>query len=461
MTSPQDTPPTWASPGGGGAPRPPAPDDERTPPAPAATPDAPAAPPTASAPLAPPAAPPVGPPVAPPVGPPVAPPVPTGWGGAPAYGPRPGYGAPPPAGYGQAPAGYGPPPAYGTPPPGYGPPHAAPPPGYGPPGAPAPVGAPPVYGPPGGWRMPVTQPGIIPLRPLGLGEILDGAFRAVRANPSVMFGLAVLVMTVAVGLQALLSWYLGGQLTGVIGDLDSSSLYDDGTADALANGFAQFATFPITTIATSVLTGLLVVSVSRSVLGRKVSISEVLRSRRVWAVVGFTFLTGIAMGLGIGVLVGAVWLLATSDQPGPAVLVAFVGGIGLVVAAVWVSVRTLLVTPALMLEERRFWPTVARAWRLTRGSFWRLLGIYLLTSIMVGIAAQIIVYPTTIVALLVFHDPLSLGAVAITSVGEVIAQTLTTVFLSSVVALLYIDVRMRREGLDLELARAAAADQPA
>ena len=45
--------------------------------------------------------------------------------------------------------------------------------------------------PPGlSWRPQALQPGIIPLRPLGMGEIYDGAFRAVRANPRVMFGLA-------------------------------------------------------------------------------------------------------------------------------------------------------------------------------------------------------------------------------------------------------------------------------
>ena len=40
-------------------------------------------------------------------------------------------------------------------------------------------------------------------------------------------------------------------------------------------------------------------------------------------------------------------------------------------------------------------------------------------------------------------------------IAKIIALTLSTTFLAAVVALLYIDVRMRREGLDVELARAA------
>jgi len=49
----------------------------------------------------------------------------------------------------------------------------------------------------------------------------------------------------------------------------------------------------------------------------------------------------------------------------------------------------------------------------------------------------------------------SFGSILVSGVAEVIAMTLSTAFLAAVVALLYIDVRMRREGLDVELARAS------
>ena len=41
------------------------------------------------------------------------------------------------------------------------------------------------------------KPGVIPLRPLGLGEILDGSFATIRRNPKATLGIAAIVMTVS------------------------------------------------------------------------------------------------------------------------------------------------------------------------------------------------------------------------------------------------------------------------
>lgn len=365
------------------------------------------------------------------------PPAPPGWGTptAPPVAPR------PPVvdnGWGAAPAG---------PPPG----------GYGP------------VGTPYGWAPPPLQPGIIPLRPLSLGEILDGAVRAIRANPRVMFGLSAVVVTVAVALQTLLTVYVGGLLSGQVADLltqiDPSGelTVDPGVgssmSDSLGAALAQLVSLPVTEIVVTILTGLLIVSVSRSVLGQQISIGEVLRSGRVWWVVGFSVLTLLAV-----VSVSALWagLLAwtiVQEWWAAAVIVGLLGGLALLVASVWFSIRTLLVPPALMLEGKGFWTTVGRGWRLTRGSFWRLLGIYLLTSILVGVLAQIIAFPTGAIATLVTQSAsvTSPAYLAITGVGSVLALTLSTTYTAAVIALLYIDVRMRREGLDVELGRAASA----
>jgi hypothetical protein len=362
----------------------------------------------------------------------------TGGPPAPSAAPAPGWG---PAPGSTQPPGWGPAPGYGGP-------------GYGQPGLP------PGYGVPA-WRPPAVQPGIVPLRPLGLGEILDGSFRAIRANPRVMFGLSAAVVAVVVVIQAVLTWYVGGLLAGTLDDLARSAdpTGELGLADQLGPTFATILTTPFVALATTLLTGLLIVSVSRSVIGQKISVGEVSRIARgrIWWVVGFTVLLGIAWSVAFAVYGGSIALLASQKQWAALAVVALVGGLGLLVAVVWVTVRTLLVPAALMLEGAKFWATVKRAWLLTRGGFWRLFGIYLLVQVIVGIVASIIVYPVSILSMVLFRDPTmtSFGQIALTSAGSIVAQTLSTVFSAAVIALLYIDVRMRREGLDVELARAA------
>ncbi len=41
------------------------------------------------------------------------------------------------------------------------------------------------------------KPGAMPLRPLGLGDMYDAAFRIIRFNPKATVGSAVLVATIA------------------------------------------------------------------------------------------------------------------------------------------------------------------------------------------------------------------------------------------------------------------------
>ena len=124
-----------------------------------------------------------------------------GYSQPPGY-PPPGY---PPSGY--PPPGYPPPPGYGYPPPGYGPQGGYPPPGYPPPGY-APYGYPPGYGPPGYGPPPVAQaikPGVIPLRPLSLSDIFNGAVAYIRANPKATLGLTTVVVVAAQILALVLS----------------------------------------------------------------------------------------------------------------------------------------------------------------------------------------------------------------------------------------------------------------
>ncbi|MBC7291599.1 MAG: glycerophosphoryl diester phosphodiesterase membrane domain-containing protein [Actinotalea sp.] len=321
----------------------------------------------------------------------------------------------------------------------------------------------PRYGTPdaGAFRPPPVQPGIIPLRPLSMTEIYDGAFRAIRANPRVMFGFSAVVVLAMSVLGALTQWALLPAFlraaAGTTADLDPTGQL--GVTEAFAGSLATVGLLPWLLVAGAVLTGLLTGSVSRSVIGQKVTVAELWHRhwRRTLLLLVLAILQMVALVvLAVGV-VGVVAVLAAADQPGLAVAALLVLGPAAIALGVWIGFRLLLLPPALVLEGNGVWATVKRAWRLTRGSFWRILGIYLLASVVVAIVGQVLAVPVSVVAMIANPDPTSPVFLFSTTLLSGLVQAISTVFLAAVVALLYIDLRIRREGLDVDLARAAEA----
>jgi hypothetical protein len=375
----------------------------------------------------------------------------------------------PPQSGGSEPAGWGEPPRYGQYAPGYDP--AVP--GQPQPGAPA-AGQ---YGQSQygqftpfstevpGYRPVADKPGIVPLRPLTLGELYDGAFGAVRHNPAVTLGLTAIVVVVAVALGTVLSIPLTTWFT----DLFATLFADIGSDPALDQlGFTQdvlgvtygslIGTGLLLTFATPLAMGIMAISVSDSVIGRKVSVSEAWRrvGKRAWFLIGFSLLSALVVLVAYALAVGIVAALFVVD-PTVGLIGLFLVLAGLLVVGVWVFTRVLLVSPALAVEGGGFWATFRRAWKLTQGTFWRVLGIYLLTSLILSVIGQVVALPVGLVMSLFMMTANDAGITISYAITYVITGGMSVLFLGGVTALLYIDTRMRREGLDVQLQAAAAA----
>ena len=374
-------------------------------------------------------------------------PVPEGQG-QPQYG-QPGYGQPQ---YGQPSYGQ---PQYGQP--GYGPQYGQP--QYGQPsyGGPAGFGGP-------GWRPPAAKPGIIALRPLSLGELYDGAFAAIRANPKVMLGVVGLVISVATIIPAILSYLLAPStnrwLDNWVGDIDPNG--DLGLTN-LGGQLSQAVFISIGVyLATIIATGLLIVAISRAVINKPFTASDLWQQVRgkLLGLIAISLLPALGV-LAVSAVLGLVAFAAgRADMPALAALALLVLMVAVIVTAIWLTVRFLLTSAAYVLEGQRLGSAIRRGWLLSRGSFWRLFGIYLLSSIITSIVSGLVALPGELIAEIFYPGDYAshLGGVAIVVVAQILASTIATTFLSSVVALLYIDVRMRREGLDVELAAAAEAE---
>ncbi|GAA4288956.1 glycerophosphoryl diester phosphodiesterase membrane domain-containing protein [Georgenia daeguensis] len=307
-----------------------------------------------------------------------------------------------------------------------------------------------------------AQPGIVPLRPLNVGEILDGGFRAIRANPRVMFGLSLLVMGATAVIEAVV---LGLLVGGALPLLDPTASPESLAAFGAGSVLGGLATVAGVYIASIVLTAILIISVSQSVIGRVATAGEVWANAKgqVWRLVGLTLLLGVGwvvvvVGLAVvAALLGSGAVAAFGESaPVLVALVIFVLVVAALVGMSFFAVRLTLSAPALMLERTGVIQSLRRSWSLTRGHFWRIFGSLALALIIISVISYALMIPVTVGMAFIGDEMTALVVTLVVStVLQVLLSALTTPFLAAVLALVYIDVRMRKEGLDVELARAA------
>lgn len=85
------------------------------------------------------------------------------------------------------------------------------------------------------------------------------------------------------------------------------------------------------------------------------------------------------IGMGVGLAGGIIIAIGAATQVGAVAAIAFFGVVGLMI---YVVVRSMLVTP-IVVNEQTYNPVkaIGRAWSLTRGNFWRLLGFFALLTV--------------------------------------------------------------------------------
>jgi hypothetical protein len=311
------------------------------------------------------------------------------------------------------------------------------------------------------------KPGIIPLRPVSLGEILDGAFQAIRTNPRTMIGVSAVIVAAATVLSSL-------PTAALLVDVGRSSLFAPGAQAGLSDlgstitGLlrAQLPAYVVTLVSTAVLGALLTICVSNAVLGVRTPFGALWRRvrSRLGAVLGLAALvTLLSLAAGGIFLVPGLLVMRTDALLG--VLVVVGGLLPAAVVSLWLFAKLGLAAPALLLEDRGPADALRRSWGLTRGSFWRVLGVLVLAALIQGIGAGIVATPFSIVAA-ILSTVLGGGAdtpypgfganlvqLLVAGVGTTIGGAIFYPFTAAVTTLLYLDLRMRREGLDVELVR--------
>jgi hypothetical protein len=254
------------------------------------------------------------------------------------------------------------------------------------------------------------------LRPLALGEILDVSIKLVRRNWRT---LATLVLIAAVPV-AIVSLLITTSTTTYDPTTDVRTR-EDGSAYGAGVAVHQLLQLVLYLLAAVACFG----AIADGYLGRRPEWRSSLRfaARRA----PMAFVMGILAFLGI-----------------------VAGFIALIIPGVFLAVRWSVALPALLLERRGPVAALGRSWRLVKGFWWKVFGTLLVTYLLVRVAG-FAVSAIVVAGLTALTSAQSFLGLALTEAVDVVVQLFTLPVLAAVTIVLYVDLRVRKEGFDLAL----------
>jgi hypothetical protein len=308
---------------------------------------------------------------------------------------------------------------------------------------------------------------------MGLGDIFDAIFRVYRQHFLTFVGIAALLqvplMLVQIGLLA-----LGLQPTA-----DPSELLEGVPADpsqglgALSPG--TLLVFFGVTIVMTILQSLIIVPLINGALTN--GVAQHYRDQHVGILEAYGFgvdrmiylvLATLLMGViwtvvlivPIGLLMGMFFIVGVSAGGGDAgvgmgivfFLLIFLSALLLIALSVFLTVCFLFVVPAVVLEGQNPIDALRRSWELALSSFWRVLGIYLLLTLLVFVLTLVPAGALSFVIGIVFSDPSEI--IIQQSLSNLVSYSMQILVLPlSVIGItvLYYDLRVRKEGEDLQM----------
>ena len=287
-------------------------------------------------------------------------------------------------------------------------------------------------------------------RPLPLPELLDELFRLYRRYFSLIVGVALVVALPG------LVWQLG---TGTYKLTASSytNLFTTPTGSATTTISSTQLSNLLGSLGWALLGGFILLpfslgavyrAVANVALGRPATVGSVLRETlaRYFPLLGLIALAGLLL---------IVWAIVLAIG----FLLLVLPGLAVFCAGLYFAVRWSLSVAGMMAEDVGPLKGMTRSWNLVKGSWWRTLGILLIVLIL----SSVIAYALTIVVALITA---ALGGGDVQLAAAAVLSTLLSAVVSPIwpiaITLLYFDLRVRKEGLDLDqLAQQSSGPAPA
>lgn len=320
---------------------------------------------------------------------------------------------------------------------------------------------------------PAPKKGIIPLHPMTFGMLLGRSFSALRHNPKVLFGFAVVIQLAVVVLSAGVMAFVFATAFARLESVSSSSPdFEAIMAGTVGMAIVAGIAVGLASIAfTALMQGVVAAEIGSAALGVTASLGTLWKKMApaFWRLAGFASLSVVAV---FGVIVTVFLLIAAFIAGGLGGSAEAIGGLVIIVIllvlatiplVVWLTIKLLLVPSILVLERARFRTALVRSWRLTRGRFWVAWGVTFLIGAIMGIAMQVVNLPVSLLSSMLggviaptgSSDPATVMgfvfALLVPQVLLLVLQAITLVVQSSAGTLVYLDSRMRYEGLDQAL----------
>lgn len=301
------------------------------------------------------------------------------------------------------------------------------------------------------------------LRPLAIGEIIDAGVKIYQRHWRVLFAIAATVIVPIHLLSFGLNLYAIRQAESFgFGDLDTSGAVDFDLSDFYSFIAVAFIAGIIGIVALLVVNAATLRAVADGYMGLKPdrSSSLSLALRRLGTLVGNSLLQGLAVAgvLAIPFVILAFALAVDDGGAGSGIAFAVLFLAAFLVIA-WLFISWTVAVPAIVVEQAGAAKALGRSMRLIRGRWWPVFGVIVLVTIIrwvIGGVAGIAV------GVVVFAAPESFVLSAIVDTIQTIAIDIVLLpFAAAITAVLYFDLRVRKEGFDLELlARSVGSTLP-
>jgi hypothetical protein len=275
------------------------------------------------------------------------------------------------------------------------------------------------------------------LRPMPRGELLDETFKLYRRHFTLIAGVALIVIIPNLIVTLVSGSYRANPFTYIQDVLQNAN--DPAALERIQNRQAQFGSsplyllsFPVAILMYPFTTGALYRAATSLAAGNLETIGSILAgtARRYFALFGIAILTFL-------------------------VALGFIGIITIPIV-IWVLVRWSVATPALFAEGVGPVKALGRSWNLVRDNWWRTVGVLILVAIMVGLIQTALGALFVGIAALLPGVTGDLRGGLVTTVSALV-NALVGAITPIAITMLYLDLRVRKEGLDLDqLARQAA-----